>query len=422
MAHGNQMQRMFAAILADQLVATLRDEAGATPVHLTGGALRDLALGRAAPDLDLIVAGDGEALGVALSKRLGLRLVRLGGSRYRSWRLAGGDFDIDLWELPGTTLEQDLWRRDLTINALALDLASGEVHDPTGGLADLAQRRLRATRPNVFTEDAVRCLRLARLALELPAFTIDPTTEEAARAASPRLAESPSERIRLELDRIFEAGSWRAVVTWLLRLELLPALLPASGAGMATALTASPEAVAALDRRPGGPTHASGPTALLAIRWAFLEALGRQPGHSGIGLLAEAADRGLLTRGVRRLAEQVLASGTTPPSSGPGLRLWLHGTGGAWRESLHLQQALATGTETSGEWQRAAREVTELSAAELCWILEPPRLLDGNRVRDVLHLADGPAVGAALSRLRQQQVLGAVRTEEEALDYLLTTK
>jgi tRNA nucleotidyltransferase (CCA-adding enzyme) len=81
---------------------------------------------------------------------------------------------------PEVTLEQDLQRRDLTINAMALD-ARGQLIDPHGGQQDLRARVLRHVGP-AFVEDPVRILRLARFAARFPDFTVAPQTLELARA------------------------------------------------------------------------------------------------------------------------------------------------------------------------------------------------------------------------------------------------
>ncbi|MDP1051772.1 multifunctional CCA tRNA nucleotidyl transferase/2'3'-cyclic phosphodiesterase/2'nucleotidase/phosphatase, partial [Klebsiella quasipneumoniae] len=75
---------------------------------------------------------------------------------------------------PDVTLEQDLARRDLTINAMAED-AAGQVIDPYGGQRDLAARVLRHVSP-AFAEDPVRILRLARFAARFADFTVAPET------------------------------------------------------------------------------------------------------------------------------------------------------------------------------------------------------------------------------------------------------
>lgn len=75
---------------------------------------------------------------------------------------------------PSVTLEDDLFRRDLTVNAIAMD-GSGKLIDPCGGIADLHARILRHV-SNAFTEDPVRILRTARFAARFPDFSIAPET------------------------------------------------------------------------------------------------------------------------------------------------------------------------------------------------------------------------------------------------------
>lgn len=81
---------------------------------------------------------------------------------------------------PGVTLEEDLQRRDLTINAMAMD-EQGQLIDPYHGREDLRRRVLRHVGP-AFVEDPVRLLRLARFAARLPEFTVAPETIELGRA------------------------------------------------------------------------------------------------------------------------------------------------------------------------------------------------------------------------------------------------
>ena len=103
-----------------------------------------------------------------------------------------------------TDLSEDAFRRDLTVNALYADALTGEVIDPTGGLDDLALRRIRVTSPNpdvILQDDGLRVLRLARFACEL-GFSIAPETFEAAKRHAHGLSDIPAERIYQELCKI----------------------------------------------------------------------------------------------------------------------------------------------------------------------------------------------------------------------------
>ncbi len=115
-------------------------------------------------------------------------------------------FHVDLAELRGPTLEADLAARDVTIDALAVDLAAllqgpAAIRDPTGGVADLAAGRLRACRPSAFADDPVRVVRLLRLAHQLD-FAVEPETEGLAHGAAPALVSVAGERVRDELTHV----------------------------------------------------------------------------------------------------------------------------------------------------------------------------------------------------------------------------
>ena len=94
---------------------------------------------------------------------------------------------------PNVTLEQDLARRDLTINAMARSF-TGELIDPYGGQQDLREKKLRHVSA-AFAEDPLRCFRIARFAAKLPSFTISPETLELLRSMSVQLHELSAERV-----------------------------------------------------------------------------------------------------------------------------------------------------------------------------------------------------------------------------------
>ncbi len=137
--------------------------------YLVGGAVRDKLLGRAVADRDYVVVGArpedliergyrpvGKDFPVFLHPDSGEEYALARTERKTGRGYHGFAFDAD----PSVTLEQDLERRDLTINAIAED-ADGRLIDPFGGVADLRARVLRHVSP-AFAEDPVRILRVAR--------------------------------------------------------------------------------------------------------------------------------------------------------------------------------------------------------------------------------------------------------------------
>jgi tRNA nucleotidyltransferase (CCA-adding enzyme) len=188
-------------------------------VAAVGGLVRDLLLGRAdeRTDLDLVVEGSAAALGHALARSLGGRVLEhrafltatvalpdgrridLATARRESYRVPGA-----LPAVEPARLEEDLVRRDFSLNALAARLdrdAWGEIVDVTGGLADLRARRLRVLHPLSFVEDPTRIFRAARFAARLGC-RVDPTTRRlAAEAAGLGIYRALSgDRLRAELE------------------------------------------------------------------------------------------------------------------------------------------------------------------------------------------------------------------------------
>ncbi|TAK80350.1 MAG: multifunctional CCA addition/repair protein [Aquabacterium sp.] len=153
-------------------------------IYRVGGAVRDRLLGRPAGDEDWVVVGaDPRRMLDAGFKPVGrdfpVFLHPETGQEYALARTerktAPGYQGFAFHAAADVTLEDDLQRRDLTINAMAED-AEGRVIDPYGGQRDLADKVLRHVSP-AFCEDPVRILRLARFAARLPDFRVAPETE-----------------------------------------------------------------------------------------------------------------------------------------------------------------------------------------------------------------------------------------------------
>jgi putative nucleotidyltransferase with HDIG domain len=193
------LERLVAAPVVAAARRALGDQDG---VWIVGGAVRDAALGREVADLDLAVAGDPGAAARALGTELGEHAFELS-AEFGTWRVVSRQAgrQIDVTALRGGGIEADLAARDFTIGAVAVPLTSDQPLDPFGGLADLAERRLRAVSEESFTADPVRLLRAPRLAAEL-GLEIEPRTVLLARAAAPRAAEPAGERLLAELRQL----------------------------------------------------------------------------------------------------------------------------------------------------------------------------------------------------------------------------
>jgi tRNA nucleotidyltransferase (CCA-adding enzyme) len=179
-------------------------------IYRVGGAVRDTLLGEAVTDHDWVVVGAtpdemvaqgylpvGRDFPVFLHPRTHEEYALARTERKSAPGYHGFAFHAD----PSVTLEQDLARRDLTINAIAQD-ADGRLIDPYGGQRDLQARVLRHV-SDAFAEDPVRILRLARFAARWPAFTVAPETLALCRqmVASGEVDALVAERVWQELAR-----------------------------------------------------------------------------------------------------------------------------------------------------------------------------------------------------------------------------
>ncbi|MFI5361840.1 MAG: HD domain-containing protein [Elusimicrobiota bacterium] len=182
----------------------------ASPVYLVGGAIRDAALGRPVADIDLACAG-ARRLAAAVARSFKGALVTLDETN-AVYRLVlppargRGLRQIDVAEIQGRDILEDLRRRDFTINAVALELRAGlpaalresAFLDPRGGFADLARGTLRVEDDKPFKDDPLRLLRAFRIAAQV-GLAIEPATREFIRK-NRRLAREPAgERVQAEL-------------------------------------------------------------------------------------------------------------------------------------------------------------------------------------------------------------------------------
>ncbi len=169
---------------------------------LVGGAVRDRLLGRTTSDYDVALAGPTHPVARALARRTRAHAFELS-EGFGVWRVTAHDrsWQIDLLPLGADTIEANLAKRDLTINAIAEPLRGEGYVDPFGGLEDLRMHRLRMVSPRAFAADPLRTLRLARLACEL-GFDVDSDTAAQARASAGALAAVAAERVFAELKRI----------------------------------------------------------------------------------------------------------------------------------------------------------------------------------------------------------------------------
>jgi poly(A) polymerase len=170
-------------------------------VYIVGGSIRDLLCGRLPLDYDLAVKNNVKMFARQLASRVAGHMVEFGKHGYTILRVVGADLFFDIMPINGVSIEEDLRRRDFTINAMALDVSSGSLIDPLGGRDDLAAKKIRMVSPEVFKLDPVRLIRAYRMAAAFDS-TFDADTEAAISRQAELVRKSASERIREEFFKI----------------------------------------------------------------------------------------------------------------------------------------------------------------------------------------------------------------------------
>ena len=176
-------------------------------VYLVGGAVRDRIMGIEPHDRDYVVVGSTPKEMIELGfKQVGKDFpVFLHPATRDEYALARTERKVApghtgfTCEWEGVTLEEDLTRRDLTINAIAMDLETGGLIDPLNGQQDIKDKVLRAC-SDAFTEDPLRILRTLRFAAKT-GFYISAKTTDAMKEMAPELPSVTPERVWNEMEK-----------------------------------------------------------------------------------------------------------------------------------------------------------------------------------------------------------------------------
>jgi hypothetical protein len=379
---------------------------------VVGGAVRDLALGLVPKDADLATPALPEVVEqsfertIAVGRHFGTVVVRSAGVdvQVTTFRREGGYSDARRPDavLFSTSLEEDARRRDFTCNALYLDPFTGELRDPTGGLADLEAGRLACVGDpdRRFAEDGLRLLRLARLGAALD-LAIVPATLAAARANAGRLAGVSPERILTELSLIAAGPAPGRALATLAEAEVLTA-------GMALPPEDIPVACEAVERLGAAP----GIAALLAV---LLGPLAERERGAALAVLASRRPSRELVRSVEGLwdgcaeLERMLVAGPGAPRAA---RIRLVRTR-EWPLVLRVHRARFPDGEREApraELERLARTTSERE-------LFPKPWLAGSDLERV-GLPRGPLWGRLLAEAEDIRLSGGHATREEALRWL----
>ena len=204
-------------------------------LYLVGGSVRALLLNQSATDLDFALADDALAFAKAFADKIGEAFVKLE-EQPPTARIVVREtrFTLDFVGFRAETLEADLRLRDLTINAMALDLSllltkpNVNLIDPCDGFSDLQTRTLRFPSEGVVIDDPLRLLRVYRFSAQL-GFEIPETTIKLIRRHRDRLPQVSSERIRDELIKILKVENAGTYLRRMDETRLLSQIIPEIG-------------------------------------------------------------------------------------------------------------------------------------------------------------------------------------------------
>ena len=448
-------------------LASRFDKAGHR-LYLVGGSVRDAMLGGIGHDLDFTTSASPGETHAILSDftpstwDIGRDFGTIGAMKRegdKEWQIEVTTFRADAYE-PGSRkpvvafgerIEEDLVRRDFTVNAMAVDVVAGEFVDPWGGLHDLADGVLRTPAPAEvsFSDDPLRMLRAARFASRL-GFRVAPEVQDAMRDMAERITIVSAERIQSEFTGLLLTDSPREGLDLLVRtgvaehfLPELPALRLERDEHMrhkdvyAHSLTVLEQAIDLEKARGHEPDIVSRLAALLhdvgkpatrrfegsKVTFHHHDVVGAKLVSKRLKALKYST---AIVKSVAKLVE---------------LHLRFHGYGEAtWSDSavrryvrdagdelerLHILTRADCTTRNRNKATRLRRNyeelewrIDELAAQEEIKAIRPD--LDGAQIMEILGIKPGPEVGKAYKFLLNHRMDHGPLPEDEARDLLLT--
>jgi putative nucleotidyltransferase with HDIG domain len=451
----------------NQAVLKVAQDCGAHVV-MVGGYVRDALLGRYSAerlpnDFDYtVLGGNAMEMGKLFAQRLDGVFVPLDESLDTCRIVLSSGAQVDLAGCMGGSLEADLQRRDLTINALAWDPASpDEIIDRVGGLQDLQDKRVRLISEKALVDDPLRLLRVFRFASSLD-FSIEEKTLSLVKQHAERLGEVAAERISHELFLIFASNNSEQRIRQLVDTGLLEIVFPELTACRQVpqnayhhlglfdhSVQALIECEAAHEQLPEwAQLNFDQPLAQDASRLAaaklaaLLHDIGKPAtwvvrddgkhtfiGHDKLGaeMVEETAKRLKWARPVEKLVAALVRWHLRPgalfhqgtPTERAVYRFYRE-VGEDLPELVLLAQSDFRATKGPG--LQAGREMLENQMIELLngYVVfiegkkRAPKLLDGRDVMTLLGIGPGPVIGELLDDLEEARSLGEVTNKQQA--------
>jgi tRNA nucleotidyltransferase/poly(A) polymerase len=446
-------------ILGDPILLRLSNLAKKekVPLFLVGGYLRDLWLSRQRRDYDFVLPREASPFITVIETAFQIRFFRVGKEKETTtFRMVQADMSMDITFFQGQNLEEDLLRRDFTINTLAYSLKDGTWHWAKGALDDIENHRIRAVTDRSIEGDPLRMLRAIRYLCTLDDFSMDEHLKQEISSKRDLISKIAGERIRMELDRILlsprQSKGMKSLNETGLLITLFPELrgLQDLGQDEHHHLNALSHTLLAVEKIPWAVEWARSKRKnfslceedLISLSYAMLfHDLGKQDTYSKDEkkrvhfyhhevFSCQAAEgiterlrfsNPMRERVLRLIRNHMRILNLSPLTKETALRRVVHEMG--HETPLVVLHSLADKEASRGVLSLQNDEVVENHCLHLLElfsqeeILHPPPLITG---RDILALgySAGPRVGEILSLIRQKQVEGEIKTREEAIAFL----
>ncbi len=419
-------------------------------VYLVGGAIRDLILGGGRGDYDFVLQQGDIAFVHELSRELKGHLFSMGkDEKARVYRILAGNDILDFNAMDGSTIREDLSRRDFTINAMAYSLSEQRFYSHPGAEEDIEKKLIRMVAPEGFDRDPLRMIRGIRYLSVLEDFQLDEETRGAIRRKTRLVRSIPVERIKMEVDKILLSPKPFLAMGECVALDLLPEIFPElqiPGRLRRTALFRTDafshylrflKDLAQWNGREGdSPLQTEerlilSYIALFASMRGTLAAANQWPGKKPMSHLAyEIMTRMKFSNRFKELVKKLmdhhgdLVRLSRSRVNQKALKQFVHQVGAPVRLLITfslLEQRADANSGLSREEQILAQLCHRIK--DLCTggdIISPPALITG---RDVMTLGyePGPVVGYILRCVREKQVRGEIGERQQALVYLRET-
>jgi tRNA nucleotidyltransferase (CCA-adding enzyme) len=383
--------------------------------YLVGGNVRDALLGRHAEylDLDFVLPAGAVSTAKAIAQHYHAGFVLLDADRQIA-RVVFDHATVDFAQQVGDSLEEDLWRRDFTVNAIAYNPHNDQLIDPLQGYRDLQQKTIRMIAPDNLKEDPLRLLRAYRQSAQL-GFTLESKTQATIHQLADLLQDIAAERVQGELSYLINSAKGTIALTRAWQDGLFASWLPHATADSLAQVAAIDRAAIALqdswhELSLTGWTkdQQKSPRSWLKIaKLACLVAPDPHLAESELWHLKYSRSE------VQAVLTVMRCLPIAPDLTNLSLRdqyLLFRGVGAAFPAWVLV--SIAKGTEL-----RAIQPLVQRFLTPSDPVAHPVPPLTGRDLMTVLQLSPGPQIGQLLEAVQLAQAEGQIHSYQEALDF-----